>query len=400
MILCLRIPSLSLVAAWQQRPALRGHPLVLGGLAHERHPMVAASDEARAAGVEEGMPLRQAQRRCPQAVFQPVDAAQVARLERELLFTLYGFTPVIQPPDAHGYAFLQLDGLRLQWPDQGRLLTLLAEHVEQVLGILPALGVGANLFVSRVAAEQAAPAAPIVVPATAGASFLAPLSISYLPMDQDLHAYLELLELKTMGALRSLSRAAWQRQFGAQALTLYDLAGGTDPRPLQPWRPPARLEESEPLDPPLENMEALQFVLRGLADRLGASLLAHGLGARRLLIRLDQETGVSLRIPARFAYPVTAPADLFAGARARLLRARPQAPLERVALAARRLEPACVRQPGLLIRRDGQQESLAEAVLRLQEEYRPELILRAERGEAASPLSTRRVTLRAAHEPA
>ncbi len=400
MILCLRIPPLALVAAWQQCPALRGHPLVLGGLAHERRPVAAASDEARAAGVEEGMPLRQAQQRCPQAVFQPIDAAPVARLERGLLFTLYGFTPAIQLFGAQGRAFLQLDGLRLQWPDPGRLLTVLGEQVEKVLGIPPALGMGANLFVSRVAAEQAAPATPVVVPASGSASFLAPLPISYLPMDEDLHVYLELLGLKTLGALRGLSRAAWQRQFGAQALALYDLAGGIDPRPLQLWRPPARIEESEPLDPPLENLEALQFVLRGLADRLGASLLAHGLGARRLLIRLDQETGVSLRIPASFAYPVTAPADLFAGARARLLKARPQASIERIMLAARRLEPTCVRQPGLLIRRDGQSESLADAVLRLQEEYRPELILRAQQGELASPLPTRRVLLSAAREPA
>jgi hypothetical protein len=64
--------------------------------------------------------------------------------------------------------------------------------------------------------------------------------------------------------------------------------------------------------------------------------------------------------------------------------------VDRVTLTARSLEPIYVRQPGLLLRRDGFQESLADAILRLKDEYRPELVQRAARVETAPPLADRR----------
>ncbi|TMB70104.1 MAG: hypothetical protein E6J51_04110, partial [Chloroflexi bacterium] len=73
MICCVRTPHPSLVAAWLQTPALRGRPLILGGLAHERGSVTTASIEARGQGVVEGMSLNQAQQFAPDATFQPVD---------------------------------------------------------------------------------------------------------------------------------------------------------------------------------------------------------------------------------------------------------------------------------------------------------------------------------------
>ncbi len=396
MILCARTPPLVLLAAWHHSPDLRGKPLVLGGLPHERLPVVAVSVEARAAGIVEGMPLREAEQRCPHAVFQPVDAETSTRLQSALLSALYTFTPQVAPADKDGYAFLELDGLTLKWPDRTQLLTTVADRVEATLKVRPLLGVGANLFVSRLAADRAAPGRPRVVEPAATADFLFPLPVAMLPLDEEMGAYLEVLGLRTLGSLRTISRAAWQRQFGTRARELYDLASGLDSRRLKPWCPPTVLEETMPLDPPLDNIEALQFIARALTDRLSESLVAKALGTRRVMIRLDQDSEPPLRIGARFAYPVTAAPDLFAGVRARLLRVRPVAPLERITLTLRQLQPAYVRQPGLLLRRDGQSESLADAVLRLQEEYRPGLVQRAARIDGGPPLATRRIQWRPA----
>ncbi len=391
MILCVRTPRSPVIAAWRKAPGLRGRPLVLGGFAHERGTVAAVSDEARAAGVGEGMPLTQAAQCCPQAVFRPVDVGAAGAVRKLLLSTLYAFTPEVGSADEDGYVFLGLDGLRLQWPNRARLLDAVGDRVRHALGIEPALAVGANLFVARVAAGRATPGVPMVVEEPQTAGFLISLPLDVLPLDEDMHLYLELLGLGTVGALRTLSRAAWRRQFGVKALALYDLAQGIDPRRLQPWRPPARIQETAPLEPPLEDAQALQFIARALTDRLSASLAGQGLGARRVLIRLEQEAATCLRIEVRFAYPVTAAADLFAGVRPRLLKARVEAPLERITLVVRQLEPAHVRQPGLLVRRDGMQESLADAVARLQEEYRPGLIQRASLVAGAPPLPGRRI---------
>ena len=391
MICCIRTPHPSLVAAWLTTPALRGRPLILGGLAHERGSVTTASTEARAQGVVEGMSLNQAQQFAPDATFQPVDEEATARVRQSLLLTLHHFTPDVAAGEDPGCAFLRLDRLALRWPDRSQLLIAIGRAIDAAVRVRPAIGVASSMFVSKVAAARATAGAPMTVEPEQTRAFLARLPIDILPLEDDLREYLELLGLKTIGRLQAISRPAFRRQFGLKALDIYDLAMGTDRRRLRAWRPAVRIEVSESLEPPVDNTEALQFIARALAEQVSASLLSQGLGTRAIRITLNQESAPALVVEARFAYPVTTAGEIFDGIRPRLLRASITAPLERITLRAGRLEPAYVRQPGLLVRRDGFKESIADAVARLQEEFGPSLVQRAEvRGDAA-PLPDHRI---------
>src|SRR5260370_37189158 len=120
-ICCVRPPHPSLVAAWLTAPALRGRPLILGGLAHERASVTTASVEARAQGVVEGMSLNQAQQVAPDATFQPVDEEATARVRPSLLLTLHPFTPAVAAGEDPGCAFLRLDRLARPRPHRSQL---------------------------------------------------------------------------------------------------------------------------------------------------------------------------------------------------------------------------------------------------------------------------------------
>src|SRR5215469_6007847 len=60
-----------------RRPELRGLPVVVGadGDPAKRGVVATASYEARAFGVNSGLPMRTAARRCPDCIFLPVDKA-------------------------------------------------------------------------------------------------------------------------------------------------------------------------------------------------------------------------------------------------------------------------------------------------------------------------------------
>ena len=390
-ICCVRTPHPSLLATWLKTPASRGRPLILGGLAHERGWVVAVSAEARAQGVVEGMSLNQARQFAPDATFEPIDEEATARVRQSFLSTLHRFTPDLAAAPDPGCAFLRLDRLTLRWPDRGKLLAAIARTIEAAIGAVPMLGVASSMFVSEVAARHASPGNPVVVEPDQTRAYLARFSIDTLPLDDDLREYLELLGVRTIGRVQTISRPAFRRQFGPKALDIYDLAMGTDRRRLQPWRPPVRIEASQPLEPPVDNTQALQFIARALAEQVSGSLLAEGLGTRAVRIVLNQESAPVLAVAVRYAYPVTTAAELFDGIRPRLLRASIVAPLERITLRAGRLEPAYIRQPGLLIRRDGFQESIADAVARLQEEYGSSVVQRAEVRFDAAPLPDHRI---------
>jgi DNA polymerase-4 len=76
-----------------RHPELAGRPVVVGGRGDpsERGVVATASYEAREYGVHSAMPLRTAARKCPDAVFLPVDAPAYEAASAEVMATLRSF---------------------------------------------------------------------------------------------------------------------------------------------------------------------------------------------------------------------------------------------------------------------------------------------------------------------
>src|SRR3989338_2900347 len=89
-------------AAVEQRdnPTLRGKPVVVGAdpkKGHGRGVVSTASYEARPYGIHSALPISIAYKRCPQAVFLPVDMERYHRVSEQIFKILYDFTPDIEP---------------------------------------------------------------------------------------------------------------------------------------------------------------------------------------------------------------------------------------------------------------------------------------------------------------
>jgi DNA polymerase IV len=81
-----------------RRPELAGLPVIVGGRGDpsERGVVSTASYEARAFGVGSGMPLRLAAKRCPEAVFLPVDGPAYEAASEEVMGALRSLGAVVQ----------------------------------------------------------------------------------------------------------------------------------------------------------------------------------------------------------------------------------------------------------------------------------------------------------------
>ena len=75
-----------------RHPELAGKPLVVGGrgIVNERAVVSTASYEAREYGIRSGMPLRTAYKKCPDAVFLPVDAPHYLAASAEVMAAVRG----------------------------------------------------------------------------------------------------------------------------------------------------------------------------------------------------------------------------------------------------------------------------------------------------------------------
>ncbi len=81
-----------------RRPELRGRPVVVGGDGDptKRGVVATASYEARAYGVRSGLPLRFAARRCPEAVFLPVDREAYEAASARVMAVLQEFDAIVE----------------------------------------------------------------------------------------------------------------------------------------------------------------------------------------------------------------------------------------------------------------------------------------------------------------
>jgi DNA polymerase IV len=94
-----------------RRPELAGRPVIVGGRGDptERAVVSTASYEARRFGVRSGMPLKTAARRCPEAVFLPVDFPVYEAASAQVMDTLRAFPGTVVEVLGWDEAFVGID---------------------------------------------------------------------------------------------------------------------------------------------------------------------------------------------------------------------------------------------------------------------------------------------------
>jgi nucleotidyltransferase/DNA polymerase involved in DNA repair len=142
-----------------RRPELRGRPVVVGGDGDptKRGVVSTASYQARAFGVGSGMPLRTALKRCPQAVFLPVDAPVYLEASRRVMDTLRSFGFVVQ---VLGWdeAFLGVET-----DDPEALARDIQRRVLERTELWCSIGIGDNKLQAKIATDAGKPAGVFVL---------------------------------------------------------------------------------------------------------------------------------------------------------------------------------------------------------------------------------------------
>jgi len=269
-------------------PELRTRPLAVAPPGADRATIVALSAEARLAGLERGMPVRQAQRLCPDLIVLPPNPKLYARASRALHEILRTFAPAIEPR-GYGHAFLDLTGTgRLFGPPQDVAARIRREASER-LGLPLSVGIATNKLVSQAAirADRRTGGQQgeelLYVPVGNERSFLAPHPLDVLPeLDAGMRARLEDYQLDLIGEVAALSESALCAVFGRSGRMLRARAQGIDPRPVLPPERQAEFQVVHSLATDTNDLGVLHLILRGMSDRLGRRVRARGLAAGRL----------------------------------------------------------------------------------------------------------------------
>jgi len=340
--------------ARQPNGALIPELVVIGGQPWEPGTVLDCSPAASRLGVAKDQPLGTAHRLVPEAQFLPADRETYRQRMEAALEALARFTPSLEAevaPDARtfGQVLLGIEGLHRLWGDEEMLAARMVDAVRPVLPDGPRVGIGNTRFGAQVAAVigrgrlEAIP----VGDGQAEAAYLAPLPVLLLPDQDDTRERLRVFGLTRIGEFAALARSAVIARFGEHGGMLHDLARGMDGRRLRPRRPVERLRAEAELEPPVDNVEPLRFVLRSLCGALCEQLAARGAGATRAMLVLDVEHGPPVQLEQALPEPAASPDLLERLLVARLAAFLLASPVIRLALELRGEQAVAGQQLGL-----------------------------------------------------
>ena len=370
--------------ARQQNGAPLPELVVIGGQPWEPGTVLDCSPAASRLGVGRDQPLGTAHRLVPEAQFLPADRETYRQRMEVALEALARFTPSLEAevaPQARtfGQILLGIEGLHRLWGDEQMLAAQMLDAVLPVLPDGPRMGIGNTRFGAQVAAVigrgrlEAIP----VGDGAAEAAYLAPLPILLLPAEDDTRERLRVFGLTRIGEFAALARSAVIARFGEHGGMLHDLARGMDGRRLRPRRPVERLRAEAELEPPVDNVEPLRFVLRSLCGALCEQLAARGAGATRAMLVLDVERGPPVQLEQALPEPAASPELLERLLVARLAASLPASPVIRLALELRGEQAVAGQQLGLFAPQLARAARLDWQLTGLALRFGPDRLLRA-----------------------
>jgi nucleotidyltransferase/DNA polymerase involved in DNA repair len=231
-------------ASVEQRdhPQWRGKPVVVGG-STERGVVSAASYEARAYGVRSAMPMRQARRLCPHAIFLPVRRRRYAQVSAQVMEILGSYTPLLEKLSIDE-AFLDVTASTALFGPGPEIAAQIKRRIREELQLTASVGVAPNKFLAKLASDLRKPDGLVVVAPEDVALFLRDLPIQRLwGVGPATARALTHLGIGTIGELAEYPVEILRRRLGSAGDALHRLARGEDERPVQPTsedvRPPS-----------------------------------------------------------------------------------------------------------------------------------------------------------------
>ncbi|MBN1837160.1 MAG: DNA polymerase IV [Spirochaetales bacterium] len=268
-------------------PALQGRPVIVGARPGHRGVVSSCSYEARRFGVRSAMPISQAQRRCPDAVFLPVRMRRYLAESEAVMGILGGYTPELQQISIDE-AFMDMTGTRRLFGPPQEAGRRVKEDVRRSTGLTLSIGIAPNRYLAKLASERSKPDGLLEVRPGEEVPFLDGLELEDLwGVGARTLARLRELGLGSVGEVRALSEQALCARMGdAGGRYLSRAVRGLDPG-IHPGSPKSRSASSEvTFEEDVDSIQVLQRVLLELAQELMQRLIREKLRSDTVVLKL------------------------------------------------------------------------------------------------------------------
>jgi nucleotidyltransferase/DNA polymerase involved in DNA repair len=278
-------------AAIEQRdnPFLRGKPVIIGGAPEGRGVVSTCSYEARKYGVRSAMPMAQAKRLCPHAVFVPLNGEKYAFVSRQLMNLLREFSPKVQPISVDE-AFMDISGMERLFPTEEALGRAIKKVVWDKLRLTCSIGIAPTKVFAKMASGMQKPDGLTVIRQEEVETRIYSLPVEDLwGIGEKTAAVLRKLGIKTIGQLARESEARLKKVFGKNGELMVRVARGQVDSPvlaLEELPPEKSVGHEHTFWDDTNDLEEIRAELLLLSQKVGRRLRKNGFRGRTVTVKL------------------------------------------------------------------------------------------------------------------
>ena len=266
-------------------PSLQGKPVIVGGQPDRRGVVAAASYEARAYGIHSAMPLAQAHRLCPHAVFLHGNFARYREVSGRFMAVLGDFTPDLEPAGMDE-AYLDITGCDMFGPPR-KLAETLKERVKKECRVVASVGIASSKIVAKIASDYGKPDGLVEVPRGKEKEFLSPLDIARMPgVGKRTEQKLRSIGITTIGKLADMPPETAKNYLGKYGLVLHQHACGIDSSKVEAPGEAKSISREMTFSQDIRENSRLKAVLGYLRERVGAELRRQNKQARTVSLKI------------------------------------------------------------------------------------------------------------------
>ena len=279
-----------------QNPAWQGKPLLVAGDPQKRHGIIlTASYEARKFGIKTAIPVWQAKKLCPCAIFVPPDHSLYISYSKKIFAIFREYTPLVEPFSVDE-AWLDVTGSKRLFGSAEEIGRLLQRRIAEELNIPCSVGIAANKFLAKMASERQKPRGFTVLHHKDIPSVLWSLPVEEMVgVGRKTAPVLKEMGIETIGQLAAMPERLLASRFGIMGEILSQLAKGNDDSPVDPhaFDTAKSVGHSITLPRDINSPEEVARVLLALSERVGRRLRKGGYMGRTITLTVKDQNFVS-----------------------------------------------------------------------------------------------------------
>ena len=254
----------------KEHPEIKGKPVVIcvySGRSEDSGAVSTSNYEARKFGIKAGIPISQAKKLNPDAIFLPVNMELYRSVSFEVMGIMRGYCDAFEQKSVDE-AFCEITGKVIDFDEARMYSIMIKKEILEKVGLTCSIGVAPNKLVAKIASDFQKPDGLTVVKPDDVLDFLSPLKITDLVgVGKKTEQRLNEMDVRTIGDMSTLSMDVLIREFGkTKGEWLKQASQGIDDSPLEEHEGTEQIGRIATLKEDTDDLSIINEVINNLSE--------------------------------------------------------------------------------------------------------------------------------------